>query len=150
MRVPPQNPISSRRPTVMKRPASPWWVMSWAVAVCLMASFDRAQVPTTSVSNGQSPTFRAGVDVITFDVSVLDRDRRPIRGLTAADFTLLEDGKPRQVVAFSAVELPSMPAALTPSGIDTVPPDVVSNNGPQGRLVVILIDPFLERVMAGS
>jgi VWFA-related protein len=93
------------------------------------------------------PTFRAGIDAVQLDVSVLDRDRRPVRGLTAADFTVLEDGRPRQIVAFSAIELPPMPAALTPSGVDTVPPDVASNDGLQGRLVVILIDPFLERVM---
>ena len=91
-------------------------------------------------------TFRAGVDAVQLDVSVLDKDRRPVRGLTAADFTVIEDGKPRQIVAFSAIELPPMPTAVTPSGADTVPPDVARNDGPQGRLVVILIDPFLERV----
>jgi VWFA-related protein len=93
------------------------------------------------------PTFRTGVDAVQLDVSVLDKQRRPVRGLTAADFTVLEDGKPREIVAFSAIDLPPMPAALTPSGADSVPPDVSSNDSPQGRLVVILIDPFLERVM---
>ena len=42
----------------------------------------------------QPPTFRTGVDAVQLDVSVLDKDRRPVRGLTAADFTVLEDGKP--------------------------------------------------------
>lgn len=92
------------------------------------------------------PTFRTSVDAVQLDVSVLDKERRPVRGLTAADFTVLEDGKPREIVAFSAIELPPMPTVAL-SGADTVPPDVSSNDGPQGRLVVILIDPFLERVM---
>ena len=35
-------------------------------------------------------TLRTGVDVIQLDVSALDKDRRPIRGLTAGDFTVLE------------------------------------------------------------
>lgn len=94
----------------------------------------------------QPPTFRTGVDAVQLDVSVLDKERRPVRGLTAADFTVLEDGRPRTIVAFSAIELPP-PPATAPSGADAVPPDVVRNDEPEGRLVVILIDPFLQRVM---
>jgi VWFA-related protein len=104
-----------------------------------------AQQPTPAT---QLPTFRTGVDAIQLDVSVLDKDRRPVRGLTAADFTVLEDGKPREVVAFSAVELPAAaPPDTSPSKIETVPPDVTRNDLPVGRIVVILMDPFLERVM---
>src|SRR5687768_18523808 len=118
-------------------------VAGWlAVFVCLSA-----QQPSPATT--QLPTFRTGVDAIQLDVSVLDKDRRPVRGLTAADFTVLEDGKPRPVVAFSAVELPALPT--TPAGsADTVPPDVVRNDGPDGRLVVILLDPFLERGMVAG
>ncbi len=89
-------------------------------------------------------TFRTGVDAVQLDVSVLDVERRPVRGLSAADFTVLEDDKPRRLVAFSAIDLPPMPAE-PPSAADAVPPDVTRNDLPQGRLVVIMIDPFLER-----
>ena len=58
------------------------------VFVCLSA-----QQPPTAPS--QTPTFRTGVDAVQLDVSVLDKDRRPVRGLTAADFTVLDNGKPR-------------------------------------------------------
>jgi VWFA-related protein len=109
-----------------------------AVFVCVSA---QQPAPTA-----QLPTFRTGVDAIQLDVSVLDKDRRPVRGLTAADFTVLEDGKPREVVAFSAVELPALPDA-PPAGVETVPPDVTRNDLPAGRIVVILLDPFLQRVM---
>lgn len=91
----------------------------------------------------QPPTFRTGVDAVQLDVSVLDKNRRPVRGLTAADFTVLDGGKPRQIVGFSAVELLPLPAEGTPTGVDTVPPDVVRNDPPDGRIVVILLDPFL-------
>jgi VWFA-related protein len=53
----------------------------------------------------QQPVFRADVDLIEMDVSVLDRNRRPVRGLTAADFTVTEDGRPQRIVAVSHVDL---------------------------------------------
>ena len=39
--------------------------------------------------------FGAGTDLISVDASVLDADRKPVRGLTAEDFQLFEDGEPR-------------------------------------------------------
>jgi VWFA-related protein len=85
-------------------------------------------------------TFRAAVDVVRLDVSVLDKHREPVRGLRASDFTVLEDGQPRPVVAFSAVELPAAPAPGTPWMRDAGT-DVATNAVPEeGRLVVIVID----------
>src|SRR6188768_2192229 len=71
--------------------------------VCLggWSAAGRAQQPPA-----QPPvTFRTGVDLVEVDVSVLDKDRRPVRGLTRENFTILEDGKPRPAVAFAAVDL---------------------------------------------
>jgi hypothetical protein len=61
---------------------------------------------TTATTLAQTPQFRAGVDIVHLDVSVYDHAGNPVRGLTAADFTLLEDDKPRPIVAFSAVDIP--------------------------------------------
>src|SRR6187431_258280 len=75
----------------------------------------------------QPPRFRSSVDVIQVDVAVVDRDKRPVTGLSAADFTLLENGKPQDIVGFAEVHVPAAsasPAAWT----RTVPPDVRSNN----------------------
>ena len=52
----------------------------------------------------QAPAFRSGIDLVHLDVSVLDRNRRPVRGLIPADFTILENGKPQELAAFKAVE----------------------------------------------
>lgn len=89
---------------------------------------------------GPQVTFRAGVDMVDVDVSVLDRNRLPLRGLTATDFTVYEDGQPRPIAAFSAVDLPSRERPSAP-WMAEVAPDVLSNEFPrEGRVIVILMD----------
>jgi VWFA-related protein len=88
--------------------------------------------------------FRAGVELVQIDVSVLDGKRQPVKGLTAADFTVIENGVPRPVKAFAEVTLPPRPAPTAGDAVwaTSVPPDVVTNEVGQedGRLVIILMD----------
>lgn len=49
--------------------------------------------------------FRAGVDAVAVDVLVT-RDGRPVAGLTAADFTLLDNGVPQQIDAVLVEDVP--------------------------------------------
>src|SRR5688572_9716058 len=51
-----------------------------------------------------APTFRAGVDLVTVDVTVLDRNGRPIEDLKPEDFTVKIDGTSRRVVAAELVK----------------------------------------------
>ena len=60
-----------------------------------------SQTPPPAAAGQQAPVFKAAVDVVHLDVSVFDKARRPLRGLTQADFTVLEDGKPQAVSVFS-------------------------------------------------
>jgi len=87
----------------------------------------------------QLPTFRTGVDIVELDVTVVDKDRRPIRGLTAADFTILERGKPQPVVAFAAIDVPPPVRASAP-WLREAPLDVVTNASENRRIVTILMD----------
>ena len=63
------------------------------------------------------PAFPSRVEVVTLDVVVVDKQGRPIRGLAAADFTVLEEGQPQVVVAFEAVDLKADSAAVPTAGL---------------------------------
>jgi VWFA-related protein len=97
--------------------------------------------PLAQERTDQAP-IRTGVELVQIDVSVLDNDRRPVRGLTAADFTLRENGVTRPIRAFTAVDIPARTRALEPAWSTTVVPDVATNQVAEreGRLVVILMD----------
>jgi Ca-activated chloride channel homolog len=49
----------------------------------------------------QQPTFRAGTDLATFGVTVLDRRGTPVTDLAAGDFELLEDGRRQEIRLFA-------------------------------------------------
>src|SRR4030095_845381 len=52
----------------------------------------------------QPPTFRSGVELVILNVTVVDKDGKPVRGLTAADFAVTLDGQARPVRALDFLE----------------------------------------------
>ena len=60
---------------------------------------------TRQVDQQSLPTFRAGVDAIAVDASVR-RNNRPVTGLTAADFEIVDNGVLQSVTAVSYEKLP--------------------------------------------
>ena len=104
-------------------------------SLTLVARAGQSQAPQT--------TFKSSVELVDVDVSVLDDHRQPVKGLTAADFTVYEDGKPRPIAAFTPVDLPPREIPTAP-WMDAIAPDVASNRfPPEGRLVVLLMDRFI-------
>jgi VWFA-related protein len=92
-----------------------------------------------SPAQAPTPTFRASVDLVQADVSVLDKNRRPVHGLTAADFVVREDGVLQTVDTFAAVDIPEAVAA--PSAfLRKISPDVVSNELASHRIFAIVMD----------
>ena len=57
---------------------------------------------TGAAQQPQRSTFRAAVDLVHFGVSVLDKQGRPITGLTKDDFEIVEGGRKQSVQFFSA------------------------------------------------
>jgi VWFA-related protein len=79
------------------------------------------------------------VETVVQDVSVVDRAGRPVRGLTAADFVVLEDGQPQHVTTFVEVHVADPEPGV--AWIREVPPDISRNDRRElGRLVVIVMD----------
>jgi len=108
------------------------------VAFAAMAVLPIAPV-FTEAPQAQQPVFRGGIDVVQVDVSVLDKSRRPIRGLEAGDFTVLENGVPQAIVAFAPVDVPEA-SPIDTAWMRDVPTDVRSNDLGDGRLFAIVLD----------
>ena len=49
----------------------------------------------------QQPTFRSKIDLVNFGVMVVDRQGKPVTGLTADDFDVVENGRKQQVTYFA-------------------------------------------------
>ena len=101
-----------------------------ATAVSVMAAtilFAQQQKP---------PTFRARLELVQIDVTVLDSNRMPIRGLTIDDFTLMEDGEERPIRGFAEINIPD--AKDGPAWMKDSVPDV--RTADDGRIIVFLLD----------
>ena len=65
--------------------------MVWIVPLCGWTEF------------GQ---FAAGIDLVEVYATVTDAEGHVVSGLTRSDFSVTEDGEPREIVAFAAAEFP--------------------------------------------
>lgn len=78
--------------------------LSGAMAAALLFTATSA-AGQAAAAQDKPPVFRAGADVVTVDVSV-QRDRRPVAGLKAADFELLDNGVAQQITEVAYEKLP--------------------------------------------
>lgn len=91
----------------------------------------------------QPPVFRAGVDLLTVETTVLDRDGRPVRDLQPSDFTVRVAGQPRKVL-FARFSGSDAARGVTTT-ISTGAPPVAGAHPPgsgavPGRTVVFVVD----------
>jgi VWFA-related protein len=88
-----------------------------------------------------SPQFRARVDLVEIDVTVLDRDGRPVTSLTAADFEVRERG---QLQRIDTIALVTADSALLPKA----GPPVAAGSGadPAAAAAAPVVRPMPPRV----
>src|SRR5438552_10078120 len=104
------------------------------VALSLVAAMVSAQ------ERREVPTFSSRTELVTVDAVVLDDRGRPVRGLTAPDFALSEDGKPQAIVSFEAFD----PGAADAPAPASPPPGPIATNVGAARAAassfVLLVD----------
>ena len=104
-----------------------WGAVFFAGIVASWSAFAQNQKP---------PVFRATTNIVQTDVTVLDRDGRPVKGLTIDDFELYEDGEKVELLGFAEVDIPD--ASDGPSWLRDSSPDVRS--ALNGRVFLFLLD----------
>jgi VWFA-related protein len=118
---------------------TPRFLVSALFLTTVAAAWPKAQnqAPT------QPPRFKAGVEVMRVELTVLDtQTREPIRGLTASDFVIKVNGQPQDVVAFSEVIIPGDARAGVPWTREAARDVATNASGPavEQRLIVIVMD----------
>jgi len=79
-----------------------------------------AASPASSPADNAMPTFHATSRLVLVDVVVTGKHAEFVRGLKPDDFTLLENGKPQRISAFSAHA--ASDAAQRPAPQSQLPP----------------------------
>jgi VWFA-related protein len=123
---------------------------SVAIAFIISAALSAQQPGSTSApqeppAQPQTPVFRAGVDLLSVDVTALDGNGRQVTDLTPNDFVVEVDGDVRKVATAEYVRL------VDPFRIVGAPRKVAApvdetffssnqKGAPSGRLILILVD----------
>lgn len=101
---------SSRSTARVHRAIAAWLALLLATPGTVAAgpAQSTAAPASASAQTGQ-PVFRSRTSIVTVDVTVRDASGAIVRGLTAGDFTVLEDGKPQAIETFTFQEIASTP-----------------------------------------
>ncbi len=115
-------------------------VSSFFCALLCLPMYGSGSGQTAPSSGAPMTTIRTSSDLVVVDVVASDSQQNPVHKLTAADFTLLEDGKPQTVKVFeehqTQTSAPLPPAPKLDPGIFTNYSVAPAN----GALNILLLD----------
>ena len=115
------------------------------LALALAAPAQQALRPSDDRS-GQA-TFKSGVDLVRFDVRIVDENGRPITDLRQDEIVVEENGKALPLVLFQRVTEPA--ESYVEAALRAVSAQVSSNEAfPRGHLYILLFDQ--QHIMPGN
>jgi VWFA-related protein len=112
---------------------------SWRFAIFPLLLVALASSPRAEFKPQAQPQFRTATDLVRLDVSVLDRSGRTVRGLSASDFTVLEDGRAQPIQAFTEIIVPGIGRSI-PWAARVIPDVRRNDDSADRRLWVIVLD----------
>jgi len=121
-------------------------LLASVAAAILSAAALSAQAPQAPAAPQPPQVFRAGVEILTVDVTAIDNNTgRQVTDLTAKDFVVEVDGKARQVASSEYVRsVDPMRVVGAPVTVAAKPDETFfssnTKGAPSGRLIVILVD----------
>lgn len=110
-----------------------------AILVATTLAQQPASPPRAQPSEEQRrTTFRSGVELLAVDVTVVDREGRPVQGLSPSDFRVELDGKPRTVARAEFIDHTASAASAPELA------DFTSNQtdaaAPEPRTILLVVD----------
>ena len=84
--------------TTRKLPPVPFFILRPAILLFILSALSLA-----AFGQDSDDVIRVDTELIAFEVSVSDKDGKPVRGLTAKDFRMFENGVERQIDFFEPI-----------------------------------------------
>ena len=111
----------------------------------------RAQTPVATASPVQpdvADVVKITTNLVQVDLLVVDKDRKPVTGLAAADFELFQDGKPQKITSLSYVSTDGGPRTVTAeiksqkslNDKNVAPPPIKIGANDAGRILTFIVD----------
>jgi VWFA-related protein len=95
--------------------------------------------PTAVPPSPGNEVVKITTEIVQVDLLVVDKDAKQVRDLTAADFEILQDGKPQKINGFSYVSKEgSKPEKVEGTGV--APPPVKITPANAGRIITFIVD----------